>query len=85
MANEGIVAPAIGLLMAGFGFVAYAEAGTIPIALVDQALPNSSMTLASFWGEPFPFGYRYQRRQCIRYLLIDTPHGPRWTKILVCH
>jgi hypothetical protein len=39
---------------------------------------------ASFWGEPFPFGYRYRPGQCIRFVAVETRNGLRWRKLVVC-
>jgi hypothetical protein len=84
MANTGVVAPVFGVFLAGSALFAPADA--VPFDRFSQFLEaHSLVTLASFWGEPFPHGYRYQRRQCIRHLLIETPNGPRWSKIFVCH
>jgi hypothetical protein len=86
MANPGVVASAVGVFLAASALFASADAGAVPFARFSQSLEaHASVTPASFWGEPFPYGYRYQRRQCIRHLLIETPNGPRWTKIFVCH
>jgi hypothetical protein len=86
MVNPGVVAPAVGVVSALSALFAPAYAGAVPFARFNQSPEaHSSVTPASFWGEPFPFGYRYQRRQCIRHLLIETPNGPRWTRIFVCH
>jgi hypothetical protein len=85
MANPGVVASAVGVVVTLSVLFAPGDAGAVSFAWFSHSLEaHSSVTPASFWGEPFPFGYRYQRRQCIRHLLIETPNGPRWTKIFVC-
>ncbi len=38
-----------------------------------------------FWGEAFPFGYRWSRvKACTRYEPVDTAHGVRMEKVWVC-
>ncbi len=81
MVNRVLV---IGAVVAS-ALLALGNAQAAPIAPIGQALAfGSDVSGASFWGEPFPFGYRYKRRQCVRYIPVETPYGVRWQRIVVC-
>jgi len=89
MAKRGAV-PTVGVVLLISGLFAYGDAGAAPFAKLKWALEvgvpgsDTSVLPASFWGEPYPYGYRYQRRQCVRHVLVETPAGPRWQTFYVC-
>jgi hypothetical protein len=70
--------------------------GILTLALLTSAGPASSsdvgerasslpeqIHLASFFGRPYPYGYTGWG-PCIRYVEVDTPHGPRLRRVRAC-
>jgi hypothetical protein len=45
---------------------------------------GSGVEQVSFWGHPFPYGYRWRRSGCVRHVRVDTPWGRRWERVWVC-
>jgi hypothetical protein len=78
-----------------FALVAAAGLGlaTAPVAtaagpgagLAAIAGPGSVIELASFWGRPFPYGYRWRPSGCLRPVRVETPYGWHWERVWVCH
>jgi len=62
-------------------------AGAAPILPVDVAKGIGLVgDQASFWGEPYPYGYAYRGgRRCLREVRVDTPSGWRYRRIWVCN
>jgi hypothetical protein len=85
MSRRGrFVALAVGAFVISAIF-ARGDAQAAPFARIGQASDlGFDVVQASFWGEPFPFGYRYKRGQCIRYVPVETPYGLQWRRIIVC-
>ena len=62
-----------------------APASASPIASQAMATTTGSPPdLVSFWGIPFPFGYRYRLGQCYIYKQVETPSGVRWERVWIC-
>jgi len=57
----------------------------IPQTQPPAVAPDLSVALlpVSFWGEPFPYGYRGWG-PCIRYVPVETPYGIKWRRVRVC-
>jgi hypothetical protein len=57
----------------------------MPAAPLHGLGADSSVQRVTFWGRPFPYGYRWSLvRACTRYETVETPHGPRLHRIWVC-
>jgi hypothetical protein len=52
--------------------------------LAALASPGSGIERVSFWGRPYPYGYRYRPSGCVRHVRVDTAWGPRWERVWVC-
>jgi hypothetical protein len=37
---------------------------------------GSDIEQASFWAQPFPYGYRWRPSGCVRHVAVETPWGP---------
>jgi hypothetical protein len=84
MAVRRVSALAVGALVISAIF-ARGDAQAAPFARIGQVSDlGFDVSRASFWGEPFPFGYRYRPGQCIRYVPVETRNGLRWRKIVIC-
>lgn len=53
-----------------------------PVAPI-QAAPEKAVTKVTFWGKPFPYGYRWSRA-CVRYVTVETSRGPVTQRVWVC-
>ena len=53
--------------------------------LAGLAMPASSVEPASFWGMPYPYGYRWRPAACFRHVWVDAPWGGHWEHVRVCH
>jgi ABC-type glycerol-3-phosphate transport system substrate-binding protein len=57
----------------------------MPAASLQALRADSSVQQVTFWGRPFPYGYRWSLvRACTRYETVETPRGPRLHRIWVC-
>ncbi len=81
MIHNSLRAAAIGALMVG----CLGAAGAAPMAPATiTGLSGSSVKLASFWGQPFPFGYAYYQGQCYSYVPVESPTGYVWKRVWIC-
>jgi hypothetical protein len=65
------------------GCLAPASAAPIaPSAVTTQI--GAHAYFVSFWGIPFPFGYRYLPGQCYKYEQEETPEGLVWRRVWIC-
>lgn len=48
-----------------------------------QATAVSDVTKVTFWGKPFPYGYRWAR-SCVRYVTVETSRGPVMQRVWIC-
>ena len=82
MVHQSLRAVIAGALIAiGSLGAAYAA----PIAPTAMRAPSSPpVKLVSFWGQPFPYGYRYFHGQCYAEVPVETPTGIVWRRVWVC-
>jgi hypothetical protein len=76
-----------------YGLVAAAALGTAcgstAVSAAGPGFPGAlpavgpNVELASFWGEPYPYGYAW-RHGCVRHVKVETPYGWRWRRVWVC-
>jgi hypothetical protein len=69
----------------GIGFLESTPA--IMAGVLTPAQPAvGTVTPASFWGQPYPYGYVYRRPrlECWEARVIDTPLGPREDHVWIC-
>jgi len=45
---------------------------------------DPAVNQASFWGLPYPYGYRYRSNRCVRQVRVETEFGWRWKRVWVC-
>ena len=59
---------------------------TPSVAAPGAALPAlpSSFEQVTFWAQPFPYGYRYSRANCYRYVRVETSRGTRVRRVFIC-
>ena len=56
-----------------------------PISPVDIARgATADVEHASFWGLPFPYGYRYRHGRGLRHVYVARRYGMRCQRVLVC-
>ena len=65
------------------GYLAPASAAPIA-ASAKTAQIGAHTDFVSFWGIPFPFGYRYLPGQCYKYEQEETPQGLVWRRVWIC-
>jgi hypothetical protein len=73
------------LLVAAAAFALFASVGTgaaFPVAPL-QVTPTETAQKVTFWGKPFPYGYRWSR-SCTRYEWIETSRGLVMQRVWVC-
>lgn len=73
------------LLAAAAAVALFASVGTsaaFPVAPL-QAARTETVQKVTFWGKPFPYGYRWSR-SCTRYDLVETSRGPVMQRVWVC-
>jgi hypothetical protein len=69
------LAAAVGIAMASLPNTAPAAGPGFPGS---RPILNSGVELAEFWGEPFPFGYRWRHHpECMREVAYQDP----WTRV----
>lgn len=69
-----------------------ADAGhATPFASTDGPRSGPArLQVASFWAQPYPYGYRYRKTPCVRYVPACVRQFPlptcevRWQRVLVC-
>jgi hypothetical protein len=54
----------------------------LPVASLGAA-PTVAVTKVTFWGKPFPYGYRWAR-SCSRYEMVETSRGPVMQRVWTC-
>jgi len=82
MVRNGLRIAIVGALIS-IGCLTTARAAPIaPSAMT--ALIGSPAHFVSFWGKPFPFGYRYRPGQCYMHVQEESPQGPVWRRVWVC-
>ena len=82
MVRNGLRTVIVGAMIT-IGCLATARAAPIaPSAMT--ALIGSPAEFVSFWGNPFPFGYAYQRGQCYMHVQEETPKGLAWRRVWIC-
>ncbi len=82
MGRNGVRAVILGAMIA-IGSVATASAAPIaPSAMTALIVPPTQSV--SFWGWPFPFGYRYLPGQCYTRVHAETPRGRTWRRVWIC-
>jgi hypothetical protein len=65
-------------------FVSAGASHAFPIAPIDMVRPANA-TKVTFWGQPFPYGYRWSlARACMRYETIETSRGRVTQRVWVC-
>lgn len=65
-------------------FVSAGAGVAFPVAPM-QAAPTTAVTKVTFWGESFPYGYRWSlARACTRYETVETSRGPVMQRVWVC-
>jgi hypothetical protein len=65
-------------------FVSTGAGVAFPVAPM-QVGPTTAVTKVTFWGEPFPYGYRWRvARGCTRYETVETSRGPVMQRVWVC-
>lgn len=65
-------------------FVSAGAGAAFPVAPM-QAASTTAVTKVTFWGEPFPYGYRWRvARGCTRYETVETSRGPVMERVWVC-
>ena len=79
----------IGKLVRNSCFVGAALAAIIvtpSLAAPGAALPamKPQVEQVTFWAQPFPYGYRYSRAACYRYVRVETSRGMRTRRVWVC-
>lgn len=77
----------LGLAIAGVVAVgAFASsAGAAPISPVSLAgMSASEIDQVSFWGLPYPYGYRYRPGRGFRHVYGVRRHAARCQKVMVC-
>ena len=56
------------------GMASAVPAAAVPIGPIGSAADRLlNVTPASFWGQPFPYGYRYRHDPCFRTERVRTP------------
>jgi hypothetical protein len=82
MVRNGVRAVILGAMMT---VGCLATAGAAPIApSAMTALITPAAESVSFWGWPFPFGYRYMPGQCYMRAHVETPRGLVWRRVFIC-
>lgn len=66
-----------------------AMAGTAHTMPLAPATPPSLVEQASFWAQPYPYGYRWRKTPCTRWVpscrVSDAPVCEvRWQRVWVC-
>ncbi len=65
-------------------FVSAGAGQAFPIAPLETARP-ADVTKVTFWGQAFPYGYRWSAaRACMRYETIETSRGRVTQRVWVC-
>jgi hypothetical protein len=80
MLHKSLRVVIVGALMT-VGCLGSAYAAPIAPAAI-TTLSSPSVKLASFWGRPFPWGYRFYRGQCYSYVPSESGYG--WRRVWVC-
>lgn len=80
MTHKVILLPALAA-----GLLAFAPpAPAAPLAPI-KTTPASVLQEVTFWGEPFPYGYNWDRtRACTQYETVDTGRGLVTRRVWVC-
>jgi hypothetical protein len=69
----------------GVGLAIGSPAIAVPIGPTATGVGElSGVALASFWGQPFPYGYSYRYHPCYRTERVRTRSGWRWRRVWVC-
>ncbi len=55
---------------------------TVGPAAISGAI--SSVESVSFWGRPYPYGYRWRPWACFRPRWVDRPWGGHWEHVRIC-
>lgn len=85
MSRKTIYAFAAAAVVAAVGLTPAAAAGPgNALALAAKLSAGSLVEPASYWGEPYPYGYRW-RYGCLRRVAERTPWGREWHLVWVCH
>jgi hypothetical protein len=78
------------IIYASAAAAVFATAGMSPASAAGPSLglaaklgAGSLVERASFWGEPYPYGYRY-RHGCLRRVWEHTPWGRERHLVWVC-
>ncbi len=71
----------------GVALVSSASAAGLGAGLgaLAAAAGEASARPVSFWGEPYPYGYRPRHSRCYQPARVETPYGWRWELVWVCH
>lgn len=78
MTNKVLLAAAAVIAL----FASVAVAAAFPVAPI-HAAPAEVVQKITFWGKPFPYGYRWSR-SCTRYEMVETSRGPVMQRVWVC-
>jgi hypothetical protein len=82
MLHTSLRAVIVGALMT-VGCLGAAHAAPIAPAAM-TTLSHPSVKSVSFWGRPFPWGYRYFPGQCYAQVSEETSTGYVWRRVWIC-